>query len=274
MYEKIVVFGSTGMLGSYVCKFLKLQKLKVEEKNRYNFDIAELFSQGKLMDKLQEVFSTPNILVINCAGITNKRAEKGIEELYIVNSIFPMMLDMFKATIIHISTDCVFSGKKGNYSIEDVPDAKDNYGLSKNFGERLRNTYVIRTSIIGEEESKRYVYNLLEWTRQQCGTTIKGYRNHLWNGVTCLELARLIYYNWILNEFRHPTTEVVQVTTEKDVSKYQLLQNINDVYDLNIEVKPTVTPKPCDRRLKGTLVTTKSIKDQLKEQKEFSLIDI
>lgn len=274
MYEKIIVFGSNGMLGSYVCKFLKLQKLQVEEKNRYNFNITELFSEGKLMDKLQEVIASTNILVINCAGITNKRVEKSIDELYIVNSLFPMMLDMFKATILHISTDCVFSGRKGNYSIEDTPDSKDNYGLSKTFGERLKNTYIIRTSIIGEENSKRYVYNLLEWTRQQCGTTIKGYRNHLWNGVTCVELARIIYYNWIVNEFMHPTSDIVHVTTSKDISKYQLLQNINDVYDLNIEIKSAVTHKPCDRRLKGTLVTHKSIKEQLKEQKEFSLIDI
>lgn len=274
MYEKIIVFGSTGMLGSYVCKFLKYQQLKVEEKNRYNFDITELFSEGKLMDKLSELITSPNILVINCAGITNKRVEKSVDELYIVNSLFPMMLDMFKATILHISTDCVFSGRKGDYSIEDVPDSKDNYGLSKNFGERLKNTYVIRTSIIGEEDSKRYVYNLLEWARHQCGTTIKGYRNHLWNGVTCLELSRLIYYNWILNTFSRPTSEIIHVTTEKDVNKYQLLQNINDVYNLNIEVTDAVTQKTCDRRLKGTLVTTKTIKEQLKDQKEFSLLDI
>src|SRR3989344_1658518 len=157
---RIIVFGSNGMLGRYVCSYLKKKGLNIRERmtegnilefSRKNFDIVKLFQEGKLFPFLQRIVNeNKGCTIINCAGVTNKRADIGVEEMYIVNSLFPMFIDCLEnCKKIHISTDCVFDGKRdGIYVTDDVPSSRDNYGLSKQFGERLSNTCVIRTSII------------------------------------------------------------------------------------------------------------------------------
>jgi dTDP-4-dehydrorhamnose reductase len=189
-----------------------------------------------------------------------------------VNSLFPHTLNAVKnrcgAEVIHITTDCVFNGSKGNYNENDLHDCVDQYGKSKSLGENLNLTN-IRTSIIGEEQRNKK--SLLEWVRSNRNKTIDGYENHLWNGVTCLELTHIIemiiakknYWNGIRHVFS-PNT----------VSKYELASTINNIYNLDIKINKTQAKENCYRNLStvyNNIYTEKTIEEQIKELKQFSL---
>jgi dTDP-4-dehydrorhamnose reductase len=109
------------------------------------------------------------------------------------NTIFPHKLAEFSKNngnkMIHITTDCVFSGKKGNYTETDKHDAEDIYGISKSLGEPI-DICIIRTSIIGEEFTGKK--SLIEWIKSCKNGRIEGYGKFYWNGITCLELAKII----------------------------------------------------------------------------------
>ena len=159
--------------------------------------------------------------------------------------------------MIHITTDCVFSGKDGNYDENSIPDEINDYGLSKSLGELCKGT-IIRTSIIGEEANNKR--SLLEWVVSNKGNTINGFTNHMWNGITCLQLAKIIdiiirddlYWNGVQHIF-----------SPRSVSKYELVSMINDVYKLNITVISV------DAEL-GTNKTISSIHDNLFEIQDLS----
>jgi dTDP-4-dehydrorhamnose reductase len=137
--------------------------------------------------------------------------------------------------MIHITTDCVFSGKDGSYNELSEHDETNDYGMSKSLGE-LCNATIIRTSIIGEEvQNKR---SLLEWVKSNKGKDINGFVNHFWNGVTCLELSNVIYK--IINEKLY-WNGVRHIFSPKSVSKFELVSMINEVYNLNIKINPFET---------------------------------
>jgi dTDP-4-dehydrorhamnose reductase len=138
---------------------------------------------------------------------------------------------MITINIIHITTDCVFSGKTGGYHEYSTPDETNDYGTSKSLGELCDGT-IIRTSIIGEELSNKR--SLLEWVISNENRTINGYSNHFWNGVTCLQLAKIIYK--IINENAY-WKGVRHIFSPTSVSKYELFKMISDIYELNITVK-------------------------------------
>ena len=132
--------------------------------------------------------------------------------------------------MIHVTTDCVFSGKDGNYDENSLHDETNDYGTSKSLGELCKAT-IIRTSIIGEETINKR--SLLEWVRSNRGGEINGFTNHMWNGVTCLQLSKIIekmirekfYWEGVRHTF-----------SPRSVSKYELVSLINEIYDLNIKV--------------------------------------
>jgi dTDP-4-dehydrorhamnose reductase len=95
-----------------------------------------------------------------------------------------------ECNVIHITTDCVFSGRGGRYDENSLHDCLDDYGKSKSLGEN-QNLTIIRTSIIGEEKTNKK--SLLEWVKSQKNNLIFGYTNHFWNGVTCLEMSKFIF---------------------------------------------------------------------------------
>jgi UDP-N-acetylglucosamine 2-epimerase len=173
--------------------------------------------------------------------------------------------------MIHITTDCVFSGKKENinkhkkgcYNENDIHDAETVYGQSKSHGEPNDCT-IIRTSIIGEENNNKL--SLLEWIISQNNKTIDGFTNNLWNGVTCYQLAKIMYeiidkeLYWI--GVRH-------IFSPNIVSKYDLCRDIIDIYGLQIKLTPKETDF-CDRTLISnheSLFQIPTIHDQLLEQK-------
>ena len=183
---KLTVFGANGMLGHTVCEYFKSKGNEVIKVTRSNFDIA------KEPHQKSEEFIKNSDLVINCAGVIKPRIkDMTIEDVLRVNSVFPHNLAKVCSNqnikMIHITTDCVYTGNKGNYNEDDLFDADDIYGLTKNAGEPGNNCMVLRTSILGEENGQSR--SLLEWVKSQKGKEVNGYTNHFWNGVTTLYLA-------------------------------------------------------------------------------------
>ena len=189
----------------------------------------------------------------------------------LVNSILPHNLEKLKIIksieVINITSDCVFSGKRGNYNEYDKPDFMWPYGVTKTAGEcsLLCN---IRSSFIGEENHNKRA--LLEWVKSNKNGYINGYTNYLWNGITCLEMAKLINKlikkNLIWEGTRH-------IFSPNIVSKYELVSLINKFYDLNISINKFELPEKVDRSLSSIYDVDFEIKDlnqQLKELSEFN----
>jgi dTDP-4-dehydrorhamnose reductase/SAM-dependent methyltransferase len=264
---KIVLFGATGMLGRYVLEVLK-DKYDTTCILRDDYDI-ETDTWLKLEDILTNNLQK-NDVIINCAGIIPQKYKKDNYRTYIrVNTLFPHKLDEITKKIccrfIHITTDCVFDGVNGNYSINDVHTSTDIYGTSKSLGEPEDAT-IIRTSIIGEELFGKK--SLIEWVKSNKNGNIKGYTNHFWNGVTCLELAKCIKNvldnNTFWNGIKH-------ICSPNIVTKYELCCYINEIYDLNIEITPIETECKNLCLVSDNLFNVDAIYNQLIEQKEFNI---
>ena len=170
--------------------------------------------------------------IINCVGVTNINENE--KKLNLINTELPILLakilDRKKdgSQLIQISTDGVFSGKRGNYIESDQPDASDAYSQSKLKGEVVYPPHLtIRTSIIGPQLKSND--GLLEWFLKQ-KKEISGYSNVTWNGVTTLECAKFI--DWTIN---HKLTGLIHLFSEK-ISKYDLLNVMKKVYRKNIKI--------------------------------------
>ena len=161
-------------------------------------------------------------IVVNAAGVLNQDAETHPLQAYLVNGLLPHWLryaaDAIGARVIHISSDCVFSGERGSYAESDHPDGASVYARSKALGEMVYGRHLtIRTSIIGPEIRAQGI-GLLKWFQAQSGT-VKGYANVFWNGVTTLELAKAVAY-----AIEHPEIGgLVHLTASESVSKHTLL---------------------------------------------------
>jgi dTDP-4-dehydrorhamnose reductase len=278
---KIFVLGKNGMLGRYVYTYLKSKNYDVIGTTRDDFNVTNFYqfddlSKIKFLDYIDNNISE-NDLVINCIGTIKPRVDQlGDYNAILINSLFPIELaDLCKSKgikLIHPTTDCVYSGLKGNYDENDVFDVKDTYGLSKALGEP-KNCTVIRTSIIGEEVNQ--ARSLVEWVKNNKNNTINGYTNHYWNGVTCLQFAKIIE-NLINN------SDKLWVGTKhlysNTVSKFDLLNLINQVYDLNITVNPYVANEQIDRSIstiyKDNLnyFNIPSLNKQIVEMQEYSSV--
>lgn len=192
----------------------------------------------------KKIRSGDKYFAINCSGIIPQKKEK--EENYMtVNALFPLYLSnaciKLNIKLIHISSDCIFDGKKGSYTENDEEKLQDLYSISKFLGEP-KDACVIRTSIIGESNSK---VGLLEWVKSNKDGKCNGYINYIWNGVTTLQLSKLIYEICQNNlDWKGPR----HIFSEK-ISKYELIQHINKIYNLNIEVKQEELQNKIDRSL-------------------------
>jgi dTDP-4-dehydrorhamnose reductase len=272
---KILIFGSNGMLGNYTKNFLE-KKYKVIPLNRSDYDLYKLNINTLDTFLVSEKHLEENDIVINCAGVipqSSKERSLNARLYFTINSLFPVILsqicDKVGAKMIHITTDCVFSGKDGNYNENSIHDEVNDYGMSKSLGELCKAT-IIRTSIIGEEINNKR--SLLEWVKSNKGKEINGFVNHFWNGVTCLQLAKIIYKvieeNLFWDGIRH-------VFSPRLLSKYELVSVINDEYDLNIRIHKYHTEK-VDKTLNTIFDTNKlfnipDLKVQINELKHFKL---
>tara|TARA_B110000259_G_C14016757_1_gene401585 strand:+ start:1179 stop:2000 length:822 start_codon:yes stop_codon:yes gene_type:complete len=270
---KIFLFGSTGMLGNYVFKYLSNHNKHIICINRNELDVSDI-----TYDKLSEVIIkyNPNEgdIIINCIGIIPQSNNNVyLHSYFTINSLFPNMLSTFSyinnLRFIHITTDCVFSGLKGDYTELDEHDEINEYGVSKSLGEKCIKSTIIRTSIIGEELNNKY--SLLEWVKKHNNTELNGFINHKWNGVTCLELSKIIN-NMIDNNIYW--TGVRHIYSPNSVTKYELVSMINNIYELNNTIKEFKTCKNIDKTLTtiydtNELFNIKDLKYQIIELKEY-----
>ncbi len=186
--------------------------------------------------------------VVNCIGIVKQRrqAQDAIISLEI-NALLPHRLAQLCAAVgarlIHMSTDCVFSGRDGNYREDDFADATDLYGRSKYLGEVAEsNCLTLRTSIIGRELARRE--SLLEWFLSQAGGRIKGFTNAIYSGFTTGEMGRII--ETMLCEY--PAASGVYHVSSAAIDKYSLLLLLRDRLNVDVEIEPDGAFR-CDRSL-------------------------
>jgi len=258
---RILILGGDGMLGHQLLKSLSSKHdVRVTLRQRlsaykdFNLfsaenacDGVEMGSMDRLIDVLGEFRAEA---VVNAVGIVKQRstAKESIPSLEI-NSLFPHRLaglcKVMGIRMVHMSTDCVFSGKKGNYKETDPSDAEDLYGRTKYLGEVSdRHCVTLRTSIIGKELSRKQ--GLLEWFLSQRGS-VQGFKNAVFSGFTTLELSRII--ERILTE--HPGKGGIYHVSSDPISKLDLLTLIKKEMGLGIEIIPTEEPR-LDRSLDST----------------------
>lgn len=255
---RILILGGDGMLGHQLLMHLQTRH-DVNVTLRQDFGV---YSQFKIfcrenvydsidirsLDRLIEVMADcrPEA-VINAIGIVKQRqdAKESIPSLE-VNALLPHRLSVLCkaicARLVHLSTDCIFSGKKGNYQENDPSDAEDLYGKTKYLGEvHESNCLTIRTSIIGRELSRHK--SLLDWFLAQTGK-VKGFKNAIYTGFTTLEMSRII--EKMLLEY--PNASGVYQVSSDPISKYELLLLFREKLGHNIEIIPNDV-FCCDRSL-------------------------
>jgi dTDP-4-dehydrorhamnose reductase len=232
--KRILILGSKGMAGHVIREYLKengnyevadLARGKDHFLPTYQIDISDI----KLVTQTINDYK-PNF-VINCIGILNKDAEENPDKAIYINSYLPHFLAKMgkenKFKLIQISTDCVFSGKMGNYAEDSFKDGLGFYAQSKALGEvSYGNHITIRTSIIGPEIKEGGI-GLFDWFMKQHGE-IKGYTRAFWTGVTTIELARAIEAIIDCN-----ISGVIHLVNETKISKYDLLLLLKKEFNKN-----------------------------------------
>ena len=261
--KRVILFGSTGMMGNYVRYVLKHHDLHIINRNKFD---ANADSFEKLSGLVKNLEPNADTTFINCIGAIPQK-DYNAHVYKNINQELPHLINRvrkeYNSKFIHITTDCVFSGEAGNYNENSVHDGDTVYGQTKSKGEPNDCT-VIRTSIIGEENLNKK--SLLEWVISQKNNTIQGFTDHLWNGITCYQLAliidQMIRENIYWEGVRH-------IFSPNVVSKYDLCKNISEVYDLNINVEKNETEK-CNRTLTSVyrkIFNIPCIQDQIVAQK-------
>jgi dTDP-4-dehydrorhamnose reductase len=268
----IFLFGHTGMLGRYVYSYFHQKNYKIIP---IHYRVSKQ-TIDTLEDVLLEKGISENACVINCIGLIPQRKDKTVSdsEYYLINGLFPHILwnicKKYNVKMIQPTTDCVFSGKKGNYIETDTHDETNSYGTSKSLGEPLECT-LIRTSIIGRELANKKSF--MEWVFTNDGNVITGYTNHMWNGVTCLEYCKIIEKIILENLFWRGVRHIYSPTSK---SKYELANMIKDVFNLNIHVHALECNETVDKTLTSihdNIFDISELYNQISELKDFILIE-
>lgn len=246
---KVLVLGVTGMLGSTVFKVLSTNPLLQvwgslrnanhrhhfnEQAHKYLLSDVDVLNHDSLVSLLMRV--KPDV-VINCIGLIKQFSDANDPLLALpINAMLPHRLanlcSLVNARLIHISTDCVFNGRKGMYAEDDVSDAEDLYGKSKYIGELhdLTDSVTLRTSIIGHELNSHT--SLVDWFLSQTGT-VKGYTKAIFSGLTTVELACVVQDFVLSNVNLHGLYHV----SVEPIDKYSLLNIIANVYGKEIDIQ-------------------------------------
>ena len=237
------------------CEVLATIRNKFEDYEKFQlFDKNNLFENINAVNDLEieKIIKDLNPqVIINAVGIIKQiPSAQNVVETLTINSILPHKLAAAaknnNSRFITVSTDCVFRGDKGFYREDDISDATDLYGKSKNLGEvTAENCLTLRTSIIGRELSSRH--SLVEWFLSNRGEKVKGFVNAVYSGFPTIVFADIIA-DVILN---HPKLQGLYHVSSKPINKYDLLRLINEKYDAGIKIEADEEFK-IDRSLDST----------------------
>jgi dTDP-4-dehydrorhamnose reductase len=233
----VLILGGGGMLGHQVWAAARQRfDARVAVRRRPK---SALFDDGRVIEGFDAAdFDNVRSLVervkpdavINCVGVVKQLAAAHDPIASItINSLFPHVVARLAPRVIQISTDCVFSGARGNYSEDDVPDPVDLYGRSKLLGELPAPHLTLRTSIVGRELGTSH--GLLEWFLG-VGATIHGYTRAFFSGLSTNVLARIL-----CDVVETPLAGLYHVAGEA-ISKYDLLMLLNEAFDARVEIEP------------------------------------
>ena len=259
---RILILGGDGMLGHQLLRHFKEQHdVRVTVRlGPQAYEAYGLFERGSTFYGIdaRQMASVSQVIadfrpeaVVNAVGIVKQRSEaKEVIPSLEINSLLPHRLSLVCRTVgarlVHVSTDCVFSGRKGNYCETDFSDADDLYGRTKFLGEVSEaHCLTLRTSMIGPELSRKT--GLLEWFLAQRGQTVKGFTKAIFSGFPTSELARIV--ERVLVDV--PTVHGVYHVAARPISKYDLLTLIRDRLRLPIAIERDSTFE-CDRSLEAS----------------------
>lgn len=258
----VLILGATGMMGNTLFRllrqspnFITFGTIRSKEDKKYFQEADRQYILSDLdisnLNKLNEIFVEikPDV-VVNCIGVVKQLSEADDPLQAIpINSLLPHQLSKIcfahHSRLIHLSTDCVFSGNKGLYSESDFPDANDLYGRSKYLGEvNYPNAITLRTSIIGHEIHSNK--SLINWFLSQTGE-ILGFTKAIFSGLPTVELSRVIRDYVIPNPLLHGMYHV----SSEPIDKFHLLNLVKKAYSHNIKIIPSDDFK-IDRSLDST----------------------
>jgi dTDP-4-dehydrorhamnose reductase len=259
---RVLIIGGAGMLGHKAYQLFRRRfdtwttdLLGYNNYARYDIYDPDRFVGGVDVSNFDSVVRAvadvkPDV-VFNCVGIIKqlKAAKDPIVSL-VINSLFPHRLaNLCRAggiRMIHMGTDCAFSGRKGGYTESDVSDAYDLYGRTKYLGEvGAPGCLTVRTSIIGRELTTSNA--LVEWFLGNKGGKVRGYKKAIYSGLTTIALANVVAD--ILE--KHPNLSGMYHVASRPISKFDLLCLINEIYGLNVQIEPD-DEFACDRSLDGS----------------------
>jgi dTDP-4-dehydrorhamnose reductase len=238
--HRVLVLGTKGMAGHVVHRHLSecqhIEAIKFEDNVPEGFKITA----GTLDEAKRAIVASEPQSLINCIGSLINASRTNPASAIFTNSYLPHWLatlgDRCKYRLIHISTDCVFSGRVGNYTESSFRDADDMYGRSKALGEiDSQDHLTIRTSIIGPE-LKHPGSGLFDWIMRQSGE-VPGFSRVFWNGITTVDLARAIEF-----AIRCQTSGLIQVSHGVPISKCDLLLQIASTFKLDVSVTEDTKP--------------------------------
>jgi len=229
--KKIAVLGGTGMAGHVVAIYLSelgydvytASRSSGNTPNSRSIDATDITAINEWLDEIK-----PDV-VVNSIGVLQKQSDARPDLAVLLNSYLPLMIAQkyinTPVKLIHLSTDCVFSGSRGGYVESDIPDGTTNYDRSKAMGEVKNNKdLTFRMSIVGPDRHRDGT-GLLNWFMQQNGH-IRGFTKALWNGVTTIELARAIG-----EAIRQNLSGLYQLTPNEIIDKYHLLLLFKEIFN-------------------------------------------
>lgn len=234
--KKILVIGIKGMAGHVIFNKFKdeygfaaygIARNIEPSENTFNLDVNNT-------DVLEQIITEHKFdVIVNCIGILNKDAEDNPEKAIWFNSYFPHFLEKVtknsKTKVVHISTDCVFSGKRGDYTEDDFRDGIGFYAQSKALGEIINDKDItVRTSIVGPEINKNGI-GLFNWFMNHPeNAELKGYSQAFWSGITTIELAKVVH-----DVLEKNVSGLKQVAPSEKISKYDMLVLFNEIFKNN-----------------------------------------
>lgn len=247
---RILILGGNGMIGHKMYQLISkyYQDTWVTLRNNLSsYSYSEIYNSEKVIDKIdlsnfKLLLNQLNVLnpdvVINACGITIRRGIDAFKSNSIIlNSALPHFLNEWVVSnnkrLIHFSTDCVFSGKKGDYLDNDIKDAIDLYGLTKSMGEIIDSKFTItlRGSMIGRELENKT--ELLEWFLHQKNNVIKGFTNVIYSGITTVRMAEIVLK--LIDQY--PNLSGVYNISSIPISKFELLKLWNNLFDINANIE-------------------------------------